>query len=1202
MARIKKEVRCLRLSWDLECYLDLTLRRGFLITEPPVINLDGETKKNMYGPRSPLFGTTYGDEQEFMDRTQCSCGAIKGKEFEGDICPLCGQPVEEKGTDIKYTGWIPLKNHAIIAPHYYRLLQKAIGKNVFIDMIYVNNKVDINGRTKRIQRVDNEQSKPLSEWSGIGIDGFQRQYKEIMMYFRPKRKNHQKLIDQLIAEESAVFAHHIPVYTTALRQQSITRSTFYFGKVDKFINTIVNLALKLTEAEEIEIPVCLERIQQKVNSLWETIFEDVNGKEGWIRDHILGGPINYTSRNVIIPDHTLHTDEVDLSYHTFLHLFYEKIIGYLVKSEGISMSEAKYQLKMASIKFDKKIYEAMTFLNKSEHLMILINRNPTLNYYSLLRLKIRRIIPDINSYVMALPHSILQGLNADFDGDVLNIIGLALAEIKALFRKFSPVKHMIMSRDNGLLNPYFTITKGQKIDLYYFATITRNPFRSKPNVKRHKIPKFTRLEDTLPVVTPEDFEADITKIPNIRTPEELEQFLRPLYIISDYFSSKKDYRRFQEKIYNIIKGCFERPDCREYKVKFKFYPTDKKTYELELRHFIINIFMWYPFITIKEFNALNENYIIDCYNDIPNIDNSINKVGNILREYQIKDTEVNKFIDSVIYNLCRISGDFSLIMNLTFGMDTIFQLYRDNPEFKDLMETQIDESAQPYEIEQLLSQKQQELITFHKSIQENPFGVILRSGTGFKDKQLTEFMVAQGLKPDLSGKTIPVPIPNSTLLKGLQKPSHLYIDANGARKSIVMSHKVMGKAGHFGKLMMECSRTLRLSTTVSDCHTKHFVTYQITDDKFLKKINGKFYKRNLLDRDWSIINYDRDKNLIGETVIVRSVATCALHNEVCAKCFGLTANLNFDIADGISGFESEEISKTINQNILSTKHLLTTNSEKIEFNEEFLDFFTIDSNEITSDIQNTPIDDIYDWVIEFDKLEKDDEFDSEESFNTYIVDGSFYVKNKTTGKKIHIQSVDNKELYLTDECLAIYKKHKNQFIPFSELEDDMVLFMIPVLNNELTAPLYTLMNLINKSDKSEIRNNIDYISQKFIELLIESRIDASAVAAEIIINRLIRDAENPLHRPDFSKNKLPNYVIYTVNRSLEYNESITTGLSHQFLKRQLENDNLNERTYPGYLDSFFREEVSTAPLKHLREEAEREIEEELEEQTLRDLT
>ena len=38
-------------------------------------------------------------------------------------------------------------------------------------------------------------------------------------------------------------------------------------------------------------------------------------------------------------------------------------------------------------------------------------------------------------------------------------------------RKFDPIRRMIISRDSGLLNEYFSITKGQLIDLYYFSTI-----------------------------------------------------------------------------------------------------------------------------------------------------------------------------------------------------------------------------------------------------------------------------------------------------------------------------------------------------------------------------------------------------------------------------------------------------------------------------------------------------------------------------------------------------------------------------------------------------------------------------------------------------------------------------------------------------------------------------------------------------------
>ena len=43
--------------------------------------------------------------------------------------------------------------------------------------------------------------------------------------------------------------------------------------------------------------------------------------------------------------------------------------------------------------------------------------------------------------------------------------------IAYMFRKFDPIKRMIISRDNNMLNDYFSITKGQLIDLNFFATL-----------------------------------------------------------------------------------------------------------------------------------------------------------------------------------------------------------------------------------------------------------------------------------------------------------------------------------------------------------------------------------------------------------------------------------------------------------------------------------------------------------------------------------------------------------------------------------------------------------------------------------------------------------------------------------------------------------------------------------------------------------
>ena len=119
-----------------------------------------------------------------------------------------------------------------------------------------------------------------------------------------------------------------------------------------------------------------------------------------------------------------------------------------------------------------------------------------------------------------------------------------------------------------------------------------------------------------------------------------------------------------------------------------------------------------------------------------------------------------------------------------------------------------------------------------------------------------------------------------------------------------------GKAGYFGKIVLELARTLSLSKTISDCGSKHLVEITITSKKMLKKYNGRYYK--LIDSEKSdllLINAKRDKDLIGRTLYFRSPVTCTCGDTVCHKCFGTTSLLNLDIMDGVSGFEVEEVTE-----------------------------------------------------------------------------------------------------------------------------------------------------------------------------------------------------------------------------------------------------------------------------------------------------
>lgn len=675
----------------------------------------------------------------------------------------------------------------------------------------------------------------------------------------------------------------------------------------------------------------------------------------------------------------------------------------------------------------------------------------------------------------------------------------------------------------------------------------------------------------------------VTDVPVIHNREELAQWLRPLYIIDDILVDDDTYNNMRSCILNLVRGSFTIRACREYPIKFKFNKKDKEEYQLELRDFLINLILFEPFIELYGLNVLDKSYIFDCKTGIPNIENYINnKIILTLKDYQVKNTYLNIRISNVIYNLRMISVDFSQILGLNFNIFTFADMYSSNTEIRDIMETKFDESLQPYEIEAQLKELQNREMQIYKDLPDNELGAILRSATGVKPKQFTEFTIAGGLKPTIDGYTIPEVIQNSILIGGLDRPSYFYIDAGGANKSLIMNKRVMGSAGYFGKLVSLLTRTLSMDTEISDCGNPHLIEIELKTNTHLKRCDGKYFKVNKDDIDYSVLNYEKHKHLVGKKIYIRSAITCGLGNHVCAKCIGIQALTNADIANGVSTFYSEEVTKVVEQNILSTKHLLETFSEIIKFNDNFYKFFTLIGGEIMPVLQVEDEDkDIDDYAIYInpDDINKVDEYEDDSLFNNFLPDAKFVIRNINNPKEEDIPiELEDKELFISKDVMKdIYKN--NGYIYFSELNEDMKLFEINIQNKELTKPLYDLMDLINKK-KDNDNETIDSMLQQFLDLMVTAKISASIVAGEVIINRLIKDVNDSYVRPDFSQEIMPKYQIKTVKNALTKNKSPLIGLSSENLKKQLLDDELYTTRYEeSYVDPLFKETISMKRLK-----------------------
>ena len=113
---------------------------------------------------------------------------------------------------------------------------------------------------------------------------------------------------------------------------------------------------------------------------------------------------------------------------------------------------------------------------------------------------------------------------------------------------------------------------------------------------------------------------------------------------------------------------------------------------------------------------------------------------------------------------------------------------------------------------------------------------------------------------------------------------------------------------------------------------------------------------------------------------------------------------------------------------------------------------------------------------------------------------SFFVQNLVTKESIEIRSLEEREMFLTEECLELMKKGKG-YIKFKDMEESTTLFELSIMNNELTKPLYNMINLLNSNTG---KTNYHEMCQEFVELLVDAGIGAMAISGEVIINRMIR--------------------------------------------------------------------------------------------------
>lgn len=693
---------------------------------------------------------------------------------------------------------------------------------------------------------------------------------------------------------------------------------------------------------------------------------------------------------------------------------------------------------------------------------------------------------------------------------------------------------------------------------------------------------------------------EVYDLPTILTVADCEREFPDVYIISKYNTYEK-FDEFYYKIYYAICACIEIPECVSYKIKFKFYQEDDVTYELSMPKMLLNLNAWRPLVELnklqkyykKQIEVLDESFIVGTM-----MSNTLrvgleSKVFKVLNDYGIPFERSSILLKTVIERYQEASIEFALTdKSSIMTLESIFlDDYRKSQKIKDLNNLKISQRLQTADVEELLRNKTNELIT-ELGKTKNPIWYISKAGNHIKPKQVQELFLSYGQIPNVDGNVIPYTMQGNGFATGYIDPATYYIAATGARLSAIMNKAHMGEAGYLSRNLVLASRTMTLSRTMFDCGTKHMLPLYVKDSTFLHRLENKWFCEHL-GQPLQLIHYETHKHLIGKKIWIRSLITCAGGDEVCHVCYGHDSHLVMNMP-GMAIFNTEVYSEPVSQNILSTKHLLFTIANKIAFSKSFDKYFKFNAGDVYLKDKdewpdNIPMDHLFIRIEEGNVISINKQDMAE--YNTFgnNIESPFFIYNSKTKEYDRLEIINYESMFIDATSMKFFKivTDKKTGIKYYEMSLETLsselegrLLSIDIKNNGLTDNLYMIMNLLNK-DASKYTDYSE-LAQNFFETLINAGIRCRHVQAEVILNRLIRDANNIYMRPDFSKFQTPKYKILTLNQALLNTKAPTIGFSYQEIKRQLLGDSLyNEKDGSSYLDPLYANKISTERLKQM---------------------
>ncbi len=189
----------------------------------------------------------------------------------------------------------------------------------------------------------------------------------------------------------------------------------------------------------------------------------------------------------------------------------------------------------------------------------------------------------------------------------------------------------------------------------------------------------------------------------------------------------------------------------------------------------------------------------------------------------------------------------------------------------------------------------------------------------------------------------------------------------------------------------------------------------------------------------------------------------------------------------------------------------------------------------------------------------DIEIDEDEERQTTSV---FYYK--VAGKHGRVKVTTPVPIYLDEDAWDSTETDDGE-VSITPVQEAAV-FHVPVVNTDLSEALHSIFNLIEREEISSYHEAY----AKLLDSLHRSELRTPSVHAEMILRAMVRSAEDPMARPDFSVGPdEPSYVVLKLTPAILNSPSVTNALAFERVKAQLTGTEILRKNTPGVLDALF---------------------------------